>query len=205
VERVSIISTGQLAAWLGIPDSEDDVRLSFAVAATNRAIVSHCGRSFETTTSASASEREYRAKSYTICDVDDFHTTDGLVVKTGPGDGTYPDTVSSSDYFLEPVNGRQDGLTVPYRRIRGRSWIFTPDCAPTVQVTAPWGWAGFPAEVTQAALIKGARLFKRKDSIEGVLGGFQDFNAVRISNREDPDVVELLRYYRTAQAQLLTP
>jgi hypothetical protein len=201
---MSIISASQLANWLSIPDTEDDTRLTIATAATNRAVVAYCGRSFETTTTASASAREFVPKSYTICDVDDIWSTTNLVVKTGT-DGTYDTTVAAADYFLEPLNGRQDGLTVPYNRIRGRSWIFDGCLShrePTVQVTAAWGWASIPADVTQAALIKAARLFKRKDSVEGVLGGFQDFNAVtvRISTREDPDVAELLRYYRTAEA-----
>lgn len=202
---MTIINPGQLAAWLGIDDSEDDARLTFATNATNRAVVAYCGRSFETTTSSSASEREYIAKSYTLCNVDDFHTTDGLVVKTGDGDGNYGTVVSSDDYFLEPLNGLENGLTVPYRRIRGRSWIFQRAChgAPTVQVTAAWGWAAIPDEVTQAALLKAAQVFKRKDSPEGVVGGFQDFTAVRISSREDPHVLALLDNYRTAAASLL--
>jgi hypothetical protein len=201
---MAIVTAPELAGWLGINDSEDDARLASAVAATNRAIVRYCGRSFETTTTSSASEREFSPRSYTICPVDDFWTTDSLVVKTGE-DGAYDTTISASDYFVEPLNGREDGVEVPYRRIRTRSWLFQPCAEPTVQVTAAWGWETVPAEVTHAALLKAARLFKRKDSVEGVLGGFQDFNAVtvRISTREDPDVAELLRYYRTPQAQLL--
>jgi hypothetical protein len=205
---MAIVTAPELAGWLGIPDSEDDVRLSTAVAATNRAIVRYCGRSFETVTSASASARTFAPKTPTLCYTDDFHTTDGLIVKTDAADdGTYETTLTvNTDYFLEPTNGIEDGLTVPYHRIRSTSWLF-PQCStrPSVQVTAAWGWASVPDEVKQAGLLKAARLFKRKDSVEGVLGGFQDFNAVtvRISTREDPDVVELLRYYRTAQAQLL--
>jgi hypothetical protein len=205
---MSIVTASALASWLGIPDTEDDTRLSSAAAATNRAIVRYCGRSFETVTSASASERVFTPKTPTICYTDDFHTTDGLVVKIDNGDdGTYESTLTvNTDFILEPRNGREDGLAVPYRKLRATSWLF-PHCGvrPSVQVKAAWGWASVPAEVTHAALIKAARLFKRKDSVEGVLGGFQDFNAVtvRISTREDPDVVELLRYYRTAEAQLL--
>lgn len=205
---MTVITAAALAAWLGIPDTEDDARLSSAAAATDRAIVRYCGRTFETTTSASASARVYRPKNATICHTHDFHTTDGLVVKIDSGDdGTYESTLTlNTDFILEPLNGIEDSTTVPYRTLRATSWLF-PQCATraSVQVTAAWGWASIPAEVTHAALIKAARLFKRKDSVEGILGGFQDFNAVtvRISTREDPDVAELLRYYRTAEAQLL--
>jgi hypothetical protein len=206
VERVSIVTASQLANWLNIPDSEDDTRLMIATAATNRAVVAYCGRSFETTTSGSETAREFVPKSYTICEVDDFYTATNLVVKTG-ADGTYDDTVAAADYFLEPLNGRQDGLTVPYSRIHGRAWIF-PQCTagfeePTVQVTAAWGWASVPDDVTQAALIKAAQLFKRKDSIEGIHAGFDGFPGIRISRYEDPHVCDLLRHYQTAAAALL--
>jgi hypothetical protein len=58
--------------------------------------------------------------------------------------------------------------------------------------------------VKLAALILGARIWKRKNSPEGVLGGFQDFGAVRISSRQDPDVVNLLVDYRRAETALYT-
>lgn len=202
---MTIVTATQLATWLSIPDSEDDQRLLSAAAATNRAIANYCGRTFETTNSGSSSSREFQAKSWTLCDIDDISSSAGLIVKTGDGDGTYPTTLAAADYVLEPLNEMQDGLTFPYHRIRTRDWIFdTTWCLkrnlPNVQVTTDkWGWASIPADVTLAALIKGARLFKRKDSPEGVLGGFQDFG-VRVSTKADPDVVDLLRPYQTPAA-----
>jgi hypothetical protein len=53
-------------------------------------------------------------------------------------------------------------------------------------------------------IIKAARLFKRKNSPEGVLGGFQDFGAVRVTNREDPDVMMLLNPYRRSEMVAFT-
>ena len=46
-----------------------------------------------------------------------------------------------------------------------------------------------------ATLIQAARLFKRKESPEGVLGG-NDFGIVRVGTRVDPDVEMLLAPYR---------
>jgi hypothetical protein len=148
---------------------------------------------------------EFRPKTPTLCVTDDFRTTTNLVVKTGV-DGTYDTTLTlGTDYFVEPLNGIEDGISVPYRRITSRNWEF--DCAdegPTVQVTAAWGWTAVPDDVTYAALIKGSRLFKRRTSPEGVLGGFADFGAVRISRQEDPDVMDLLESYRRPEVVFYT-
>lgn len=203
---MTILTTAELARHLGIPDSADDDRLEVAAAAATSAIVRYCGRSFATTTSASASARTYRAKSPRLVITDDFWTTSALVVKVDETDaGTYGTTLTlNTDYIVEPLNGIEDGLTVPYRKIRATSWQFsTCSTFPSVQVTAAWGWASVPDEVKQAARIQAARWFRRKDSPEGVLGGFQDFGAVRVPNRMDPDVTQLLKHYRTAEASLL--
>jgi hypothetical protein len=69
-----------------------------------------------------------------------------------------------------------------------------------VQVTAAWGWSADPAAVVNATLIQAARIFKRRTSPEGVVGGFQDFGAVRVSSRMDPDVMDLLAPYRRASS-----
>lgn len=204
---MAIISSSDLKTHLGISDSTDDTTIATAVAAANAAVVSWCGRTFDTTTSASASARTFRPRSHTLTITDDFHTTDGLIVKTDEGDdGTYESTLTlNTDYIVEPINGREDGIAVPYRRIRATSWLFAPSHTfPNVQVTAAWGWASVPDPVKQATLVKAARLFKRKNSPEGVLGGFADFGAVRITNREDPDVMMLLAPYRRAESALFT-
>jgi len=150
----------------------------------------------------------YHPKSPTLVVTDDFHTTNALVVKTDAGDdGVYETTLTlNTDYVVEPLNGIEDGISVPYRKIRSASWIFSSVATtfPSVQVTAAWGWASVPGDVTEATLLKAARLFKRKNSPEGVLGGFQDFGAVRVTNREDPDVMMLLNPYRRAEMVAFT-
>lgn len=202
---MAIITSSDLKTHLGISDSTDDTTIATAVAAANQAVTNWCGRTFDTTTSSSASERVYRPKSPTLTITDDFHTTDGLVVKVDAGDdGVYESTLTlNTDYFVEPLNGREDGRAVPYRRIRGVEWVFSPENQfANVQVKAAWGWASVPDDVKLATLIKAARLFKRKNSPEGILGGFADFGALRITNREDPDVVMLLAPYRRAEQTL---
>lgn len=197
---MAIITTTNLKAWMGIEDQIDDPVLSSAVDAANAAVVEHCGRSFDMTATGSASARVFHARDPYQIVVDDFHETTALVVKTDEGDdGTYETTWTlNTDYIVEPTNGRENGLTVPYHRIVAvGSYAFPVGSRrPGVQVTAAWGWASVPAAVTQATLIKATRLFKRKDSPEGVLGGWSEYGAVRISNRDDPDVMALLAPFR---------
>lgn len=195
---MAIISVYDLRSHLNIPDEVDDTPISIAADAACAWVIQHCGRSFEVTASGSESARVFRPKSPTLTITDDFSSTTNLTVKTDDGDdGTYENTLTlNSDFIVEPLNGIEDGLTVPYRRIVATSWLFTTlSTVAPVQVTARWGWAAVPGAVKQAALIEGARLFKRRTSPEGVLGGFQDYGAVRVSGRDDPDAVALLRPY----------
>jgi hypothetical protein len=202
---VAIISSSDLKTHLNISDSTDDTSIGVAVNAANAAVVNWCGRTFDTTTTASASARVYRPKTPVLVITDDFHTTTALVVKTGD-EGTYDTTLTlNADFIVEPLNGLEDGQSVPYRRIVATSWLFeTWTVHAPVQVTAAWGWSSVPDAVKEATLIKAARIFKRRTSPEGVAGGFQDFGAIRISNREDPDVAMLLTPYRRSESALLT-
>lgn len=53
--------------------------------------------------------------------------------------------------------------------------------------TGTWGWPSVPMQVPEACLIQSARIFKRKDAVEGVMG-FAQFGVVRMQGRLDPDV-----------------
>lgn len=202
---MAIISIYDLRAHLNIPDEVDDTPLTIAAESACAWVIQHCGRSFEVTTSGSESARVYHPRSATLVLTDDFSSTTNLTVKVDNGDdGTYETTLTlNSDFIVEPLNGIEDGATVPYRRLVTTPWLFpTGHTFPSVQVTARWGWAAVPSAVKQAALIEGARLFKRRTSPEGVIGGFQDFGGVRVSGRDDPDAVALLRPYVRAETAL---
>ena len=195
---MAIISTSDLKAHLNIPDSVDDPSVATATLAACTWVRQHCGRTFEVTTSGSESARVFRAKTKTLTVTDDFSTTSNLVVKIDTtDDGAYESTLTlNTDFIVEPLNATEDGLTSVYRRLVATTTLFVPSHTfPNVQVTARWGWTAVPDAVKQAALIEGARLFKRRTSPEGVVGGFQDFGAVRVSARHDPDAVALLEPY----------
>lgn len=178
-----------LKASLGITDTNDDTALGVAITAASRAIDQHTGAQFFTTTEARLYEP---ADGYSVW-VDPFTTTSGLVVKTGTN-GTYPTTINAADVTPWPYNApSKDGAYCKLQVATG----FLPAAMwgrPTVQVTATWGYGSVPSAVAEACRLKAARLFRRKNSPEGVAGS-SEFGVVRISRFEDPDVAMLLAPY----------
>lgn len=196
---MAIITNTNLKDWLGISDNADDATITFAVDAANMAVVEYCGRTFDKTTSGSETARVYRPETSRVVYTDDFWQTTNLVVKADDtDDATFATTWTiNTDFVVEPLNGLINGRHTPYYKIQAVGSRYFPTLErPSVQVTAAWGWTAVPDPVVEATLIKASRLFKRKNSPEGVLGGWAEYGAVRISNREDPDCVGLLAWYR---------
>jgi hypothetical protein len=192
------ITRAQLKAHLSIPvlDTDDDVALARVVASTSRAVEKWCRRrTFGQ--DAAASTRTFHADGYGCVYVDDIATATGLAVATDDDDdGVFEQSWTvSTDFALEPVNALADDLPVTRLVAVGDLW-FPAGCArASVSVTATFGWPAVPDEVVEATLIKAARLFGRKDTPNGVAGS-GEFGVVRITNREDPDVVALLAPFR---------
>jgi hypothetical protein len=195
------VSVAELKTELDVDDSDDDLELDVAVDAASAWVTSWCGRDFNQAATATA-RIFYVPYGSPVAEIDDISTVTGLIVATGTGDGTFATTWVTTDYQLEPLNGvNAHGLSGwPYTAIRSMGGHFTPYRSdmngPSLQVTARWGWPAVPAPVKKATLIMAARLYKRRDSAEGVLGGFGDFGPIRVGTRLDPDVEMLLDPYR---------
>lgn len=184
----------ELRDHLRITDATDDTRLTAVLTATCRAIDRYCGQTFSKDDTATA--RTYMPYRTDRLWTHPFHTTTDLAVKTDSSDdGTFDITWTvTTDYVAAPESGyTAAGFAVPYDRIDAvGSRRFPIDHRRSrVQVTAKWGWDTVPDAVREATLIKAARLFRRRDTPEGIAGG-GDFGVVRVSNREDPDVIMLL-------------
>jgi hypothetical protein len=185
-------TTSELKAHLRIDDSVDDTELAAVITATSRAIDQHCGQFFY----SSAGSRVYTPTSPGWVATHPVASTSGLSVVTGT-DGSFSTSWTlGTDYVLKPDNGRNDaGMVVPYTRLVAVGSKGFPCLArPTVQVTATFGWASVPDAVNRACLIKAARVFRRRDTPEGIAGGVE-FGAIRVSSREDPDAAMLLAPY----------
>jgi hypothetical protein len=196
-----IITVADLKAHLSIGGPQHDAVVMNAVNAVNQSVVQYCGRDFDDAGGVSA--RVFKPRTRCVCVVDDFHTIAGLVVKTDEGDdGTFETTWAATDFQLEPLNGRENGIAVPYYRIVAvESRSFPMLVRASVEVTARWGWASVPAAVKQAALLWAARTFHRKDSPQGV-AGFNEFGAVRLTST-DSDIVGPLRLFRRPEHAVL--
>lgn len=116
----------------------------------------------------------------------DIGSETGLVVESGSA-GAY---TAVTGYETSPDNALLDG-----KPIRGLLRVLGTWGTATarVRITARFGWPAVPADITEAALIQALRLYRRKDSPEGVTGS-AEWGVVRLSRR-DPDVWNLIEPY----------
>jgi len=118
--------------------------------------------------------------------VDDIGSTAGIVVETGSGTSW---TVVTG-YETSPDNALADGRPITgLLRVLG-SW---GSSTTRLRVTARFGWPSIPDDIREAALIQATRLYKRKDSPEGIIGSAEW--GVRNLSRRDPDVWNLIEPY----------
>lgn len=177
-------------ASLGITDTNDDTAIAAAVTMVSRAIDLYTGTTFGVSTTTSA-RTYYPLDCYEVW-VDRFDSTTGLVVKTGT-DGSTWTAVTSTDVVAWPTNA--PSLGGAYCRIIVPTGVLPTGYArPTVQVTAAFGFASTPEPVKEAALLEACRLFRRKDSPDGI-AGTSEFGVVRVARSMDPDARMLLAPY----------
>lgn len=175
------ITAEQLKDRLGIDDDADDPELTSAADAASRAVNRFCGRQFQK--ADAPSERVFPVTGGVLL-VDDFHTTDGLIV----GGVAY----SAEAFELEPENGVVDGEPGwPYWR------IYASGLSGRVTVTAAWGWADVPDPIVEATAMTAIEIFKMRDAPFGIQG-MADFGLIRI--RENARVESLLYPYRRLAA-----
>ena len=185
--------------------TEFDAELERVLVATSRAIDRFTGRRFWLDPAPTA--RLYRPRRDSDClTVSDIGSSAGVIVETDDGSGAFATAWSGTEFLLEPFDAElDDPVPEPYTRISSTTsgrWFRAPisTTRPTVRVTARHGWPGAtvasgvaaaPPDVVEATLLKAARLFRRRDTPDGV-AGTTETGIVRISRQEDPDVALLL-------------
>ena len=187
-------SLADVKAALRIPsaDTIDDSLLETAIESASRMIDSYTARTFS---NAGTAVRNFAATDPLTCIIDDAISVT-TVQSTDEIGSTYT-TWTATDYQLEPLNSRSDGLYMPYTGLRAVNTYTFPvvDQQALVRVTAVWGWATVPTAIKQATIIQSSRLFKRLDSPLGVLG-MGDLGQIRVSRYLDPDVEQLAMPFR---------
>lgn len=111
----------------------------------------------------------------------------GYTVETSDDGSTWTELTEDTDYETWPENALS--LSRPVE-------AFVLSTLPTrVRATAKWGWPAVPSAVRQATLLQASRLYRRKDSPEGVAGS-SEWGVIRVPNL-DPDVKALLSWLHT--------
>jgi hypothetical protein len=179
-------------AALRITDGIDDSLLETAIESASRMIDGFTARTFY---NAGTAVRNFAATDDLNLIIDDAITITEVASTDEIGDSY---TIwKPTDFQLEPVNARADGLYSPYTGIRAVNDYAWPvvDQQALCRITGTWGWPAVPTAVKQATIIQSSRLFKRLDSPLGV-AGFGDMGAIRVGRYLDPDVEQLLMPYR---------
>lgn len=172
-------------------DTSRDTLLSSALSSASRGIDRATGRRFwlddvPVVRTYRPAGRVARDADGELLLVDDIGSVTGLVVETGSGTSF----TALSSFETSPDNALADGQAVTgLRRVNGTWGTATS----RVRVTARFGWPAVPDDITEAALIQASRLYKRKDSPEGIIGSAEW--GVRNLSRRDPDVWALIEPY----------
>ncbi|WP_433519045.1 phage head-tail connector protein [Nonomuraea sp. CA-143628] len=180
-----------LKTQVGITDTARDALLNNALAAASRAIDKKTGRRFWL--DDTAVQRTFNPFGRTVRDergelllIDDIGTLTGLLVETGSGSSW----TAATSYETAPDNALLDEQAITGLLLPAGSWGTTMT---RVRITARWGWPTVPDEIMQATLLQAGRLFRRKDSPEGVAGS-AEWGLMRVPNL-DPDVRALIEPY----------
>jgi hypothetical protein len=182
----------EVKASLRITDNLDDALLETAIESASRMIDGFTARTFF---NAGTAVRNFAATDEINLIIDDAISVT-QVTSTDEVGGTYT-TWKSSDYQLEPINSRSDGLYMPFTGIRAVNDYLWPvvDQQALVRITGVWGFPSVPVAIKQATVIQSSRLFKRLDSPLGI-AGFGDMGAIRVNRYLDSDVEQLAMPFR---------
>jgi hypothetical protein len=169
-------------------DTRDDL-IDIAIRAASRRIDQICGRRFYADRAVSArtfptARRVFRSPYGAGLLIDDVASSTGLLLETGSV-GSYS---SVSTFYPGPDNAIAYGQPITYLQANS-AWL---SGVTSIRVTARWGWPTVPDEVALATQLLAARLYRRKDSPQGVIAN-ADWGTVRVS-RVDPDVEALVSH-----------
>ena len=191
-------TASELAAYVRVPDSADEISMTAAVGAASRAVDQACGRQFGLIDSPAAryytARWDRRAELWRV-EIDDVQTTAGLVVSLDLDEsGDYGSEVD--DFALRPVNAAADGRPWTHLAVLTGSTSQPTGREAEVEVVARFGWSAVPDTVKAATLLQASRFLVRRDSPYGVAGSPQTGSELRLLSKVDPDVAVMLRPYQ---------
>lgn len=193
------VTTSDLKSFLRIQDSDDDAQLALVIAAASRAIDRETNRQFGL---VDAPEARYYTPTWDtttrrfVVEIDDVVVVTGVSVAVDDGSSyTWSTTVTGYDFV--PRNALVKGR--PYTQLIVRPTSAQPIMGVDdgIKITARWGWSSVPTTIAEACLLQSSRLMARRDAPFGVAGSPDQGSELRLLDRLDPDVAEMIRaYYR---------
>lgn len=174
-----------IKARLQINDTSRDSELQDKLTVASRDIDRDTGRRFYLDTSATARifnprNRQHNTAEGTKLLVDDIADVTGLIVEVGTASTGWSAIVG---YEYGPDNAIVRGDPVTFLLRTYIPWVYYP--LQRIRVTAIWGWPTVPPPIKEACLLRASRLYKRRESPDGVAGA-SDFGVIRVG-RYDPD------------------
>lgn len=165
---MAYVETQELTDYLRSTIVADDVEIEGALLAAESTIDSYCQRTFVVPTTATT--RTFVASDdYVVVVPDIANTTNLVIVDNGS-------TLTAAMYQLEvaPLATSQVGITGrtwPYTQIRRMSgtWWRDSDGEDTLSITARWGWAAIPPEVTLATKLLARDFLLARDTAFGIV------------------------------------
>lgn len=185
ISTIATIEDLKTSFNLGIDSNPTDADMQLAVDSATEAVEMFTGRTFEKIADpAVVSARIFDAASKTVL----VDWVQNVTVVEESADQVTWTAVTGTWFTPHNIN--------PKSVLRSKSSF-----SEFVRVTGEFGWVEIPAAVKKATLLLAARLYKRKDNVNGVSFG-DAIGVVRISRFEDPDVVRLLSPYTLADYSL---
>ena len=191
-------NTTDLADFVRIGDTLDEVQLSLAISTASRAIDRACGRQFGSITTAAPryyTARWNRERCRWAVSIDDLMSTDDLAVAFDTDeDETFAGEIDL--FTLGPRNAQAEGQPWVELVVRPGSAALPTTLADGVRVTALWGWDQVPDAIEEACLLQASRILARRNSPFGVAGSPEAGNELRLLAKLDPDVEVAVKPYR---------
>jgi len=171
----------------GVTVPMDDTLLQSAIDSASREVDRRAKRYFGKF--EDATEREFTCYGDGLLLVDDFYTTDGLLI-----DGVALDTDTQK---LIPRNGVKDGIPGwPYEQIKSCEFIKGEEYT----ITAKWGWEDVPATVIELTKMIASETYFIRETPLGVKGENQ-FGAIRV--REKYHVEKKMELYKRDKLRMV--
>jgi hypothetical protein len=165
---MAYVSDQELTDYLRSTIVADEVDIAAAKLAAQSTIDAYCGRTFDVPTTATA--RTFVVDDPYVVKVPDIANITNLVIVDN---GT---TISASYFQMEIAPGVTgpisiSGRTWPYTSIRRLSGTWFHDCYgnDSLSITARWGWAATPPEVSLATKLLARDYLMARDTAFGIV------------------------------------